>query len=169
VLEALELPAVINQSLEIVPDACREHIRIELDRSLHAIGPVRMARTVLRLVLQNLIINAAEAVRAAGRGRGFVRFAAAIGSEAGKNQLLLTCKDSGVGIAAGDLERIFARGYSTKRGTDNFGLGLHWCATAVNGLGGRIWASSEGPGTGTTLHLLMPFATVGSPTAAEST
>jgi two-component system NtrC family sensor kinase len=158
VLELLELPAMIHQSLEIVPDACREQIDIELDRSLLLVGPVRAARTVLRLVLQNLIINAAEAVRSAGRGRGVVRFAASLSCEHGQEQLLLECQDSGVGIEAGNLQRVFERGFSTKHAASNSGIGLHWCATAVNALGGRIWASSPGPGLGATLHLVMPVS-----------
>jgi two-component system, NtrC family, sensor kinase len=167
VVEAVALPAVISQSLEIVPDACRELISIELDSSVQAVGPVRLARTALRLVLQNLVINAAEAVRAAGRDRGVVRFAAVITAEGGADQLLLTCADTGVGIAAENLARVFEKGYSTKRGTGNLGIGLHWCATAVNALGGRIWASSDGPGHGATFHLLMPVpAAAAAPEAA---
>jgi len=146
VVESLELPAVIRQAVEIVPDSCREQVRIELDSSLRSVGTVRTARTVLRLVLQNLIINAAEAVRAA-----------AVVHDSGQSQLLLRCEDTGVGIAAEDLGHIFERGYSTKRGSGNLGIGLHWCATAVNALGGRIWASSDGPGRGATLHLAMPL------------
>ena len=166
VVEALELPAVIQQSLEIVPDACRAAIDLELDASVQAVGVLRLARTVLRLVLQNLIINAAEAVRAAASGRGVVRFTAMITRGGGREQLLLECADTGVGIATENLERVFERGYSTKHGAGNLGIGLHWCATAVNALGGRIWATSDGPGRGATLHLLIPLP---APAAVPST
>jgi len=156
VIEVVDLPAVISQSLEIVPDAVREQISVEMDSSVQALGPIRLARTVVRIVLQNLLINAAEAIRAAGRDRGVVRFSAAITAETGGYKLLLTCADSGVGIASENLERIFERGYSTKREAGNLGIGLHWCATAISALGGRIWATSGGPGHGSTLHLLIP-------------
>lgn len=158
VTEPVELPAIIHQCLEIVPDSCREQLDIELDRSLQLIGTVWIARTVLRLVLQNLIINAAEAVRAAGHDRGSVRFTAAMLAEAGQDKLLLECQDSGIGIEPGNVQRIFERSFSTKQGTGSRGIGLHWCATAINALGGRIWASSDGPGLGATLHLLIPVA-----------
>jgi sensor domain CHASE-containing protein len=156
VTEAATLPAIISQSLEIVPDSCRELARIELDPSVHGVGPIHVARTVLRLVLQNLIINAAEAIRAAGRGRGVVRFSAALLADGGQSRLQLECTDTGVGIAAENLERVFERGYSTKRASGNLGIGLHWCATTVNALGGRIWASSAGDGSGATMHLVIP-------------
>ena len=58
VVESADLGAVISQSLEIVPDAARERIDMELDHSIHSMGAIRIPRTVLRLVLQNLIINA---------------------------------------------------------------------------------------------------------------
>lgn len=156
VIEAVELPAIIHQSLEIVPDSCREQVDIEIDRSLQLVSPVWAARTVLRLVIQNLIINAAEAVRATGRARGIVRFTAAIQSEGGEDQLLLECQDSGTGIEPQNIQRIFERGFSTKLGKGNSGIGLHWCATAINALGGRIWASSDGPGQGAKFHIVIP-------------
>jgi len=156
VIEAVELPAIIHQSLEIVPDSCRDQVDIEIDRSLQLVSPVWAARTVLRLVIQNLIINAAEAVRAAGKERGVVRFTAAIQSEGGRDKLLLECQDSGTGIEPQNIQRIFERGFSTKLGKGNSGIGLHWCATAINALGGRIWASSEGPGHGAKFHIIIP-------------
>lgn len=158
VVEPIELPTIIHQSLEIVPDDRRELIDVELDRSLGVVGTVWTARTVLRLVIQNLIINAAEAVRAANCGRGTVRFTASLVTEGGQQRLQLDCQDSGCGIEPQNIERIFERGFSTKEGSRNSGIGLHWCATAINALGGRMWASSEGPGRGATLHVQIPVA-----------
>ncbi|MGH8129387.1 MAG: CHASE4 domain-containing protein [Steroidobacteraceae bacterium] len=156
VIEAAELPAIVEQSLEIIPDNCREQVSIELDPSVQAVGTVYVARTVLRLVLQNLIINAAEAVRAAGRDRGIVRFSASLVRDNDQHRLQLDCTDTGVGIASENLERVFEKGYSTKREHGNLGIGLHWCATAVNALGGRIWATSDGLVRGATLHFVVP-------------
>ncbi|MEX0898084.1 MAG: CHASE4 domain-containing protein [Steroidobacteraceae bacterium] len=169
VIEAAELPAVIEQSLEIIPDRCREQISIELDPSVQAVGTVYLARTVLRLVLQNLIINAAEAVRAAGRDRGVVRFSASLVRDDDQYKLQLDCTDTGVGIASENLERIFEKGYSTKREHGNLGIGLHWCATTVNALGGRIWATSDGHDRGATLHLVVPVPTPATKVNARAT
>ena len=159
VLEPVEIPAVIGQSLEIVPDACRERLDIQIDESVRRVGIVQLARTVVRLVLQNVIINAAESVRASGQERGALRFTARIVQETGQNHLLLECADTGLGIASENLDRIFEKGFSTKRTTSNFGIGLHWCATAVTSLGGRISATSLGVGHGATLHVKLPLPT----------
>lgn len=156
VMEAAELPAIIEQSLEIVPDRCRDTVGIELDPSVHAVGTVLVARTMLRQVMQNLIINAAEAIRAAGRDRGTVRFSATLDRDGDQYKLHVDCTDTGVGIAAECLERVFEKGYTTKSGNGNTGIGLHWCATSINALGGRIWATSDGPDRGATLHFVIP-------------
>jgi two-component system, NtrC family, sensor kinase len=157
VVESVRLPDLVSQTLEIVPDASRRRLVIETDESLRHVGVVRVARTVLRLVLQNLIINAADAVRDAGRDKGVFRMAAEIVRGSDREQLHLRCEDDGVGIAKADLERVFEHGFTTKPRATNHGIGLHWCANAMGALGGRIWAVSDGPGHGASMHLMLPL------------
>jgi signal transduction histidine kinase len=157
VVESVRLPDLVAQTLEIVPDTCRQRLLVDTDDSLRKVGAVQVARTVLRLILQNLIINAADAVRDAGRDKGVLHFAAEIIADADSEQLHLHCKDDGVGIAADDLQRVFDKGFSTKSRETNYGIGLHWCANAIGALGGRIWAASEGLGTGASMHLMLPL------------
>lgn len=157
VVEAVRLPDLFAQTLEIVPDSCRQRLRIETDESLARVGSVNVARTVLGLVLQNLIINAADAIRDAGRERGVLRVEAEIIREADSEQLHLQCRDNGVGISEDQLERVFDKGFSTKSHDTNHGIGLHWCANAIHSLGGRIWAASDGVGRGASMHLTLPL------------
>ena len=157
ILERVSLPELVEQSLEIVPDASRRRLAIEADESLQSVGAVRIARTVLRMVLQNLIINAADAVREAGKERGVLHVAAEIVSDEGRKSLHLQCRDDGIGIAKEHLERVFEKGFSTKVRGSNQGIGLHWCANAILSLGGRIWAASDGPGAGAAMHLILPL------------
>jgi len=156
VVEAVRLPELVSQTLEIVPDACRQRLVVEADDSLRRVGVVTVARTVLRLVLQNLIINAADSVRDAGREKGVLRVVAEIVHESNRPQLHLSCADNGIGIAPDHLNRVFDQGFSTKSRDTNHGIGLHWCANAISALGGRIWAASDGPGLGACLHLMLP-------------
>ncbi len=169
VVESVRLPELIAQALEVVPDACRQRLTIDADESLRKVGVVHVARTVLRLVLQNLIINASDAVRDAGRERGTLRVSAAIVREAAlagtavtaaksAEYLHLQCRDDGVGIPKDNLDRVFEKGFSTKSRGTNYGIGLHWCSNAVGALGGRMWAASDGPGLGASLHLVLPLA-----------
>jgi len=158
VMESVRLPELVAQSLEIVPDACRQRLVLREDESLRKVGVVRVARTVLRLVLQNLIINAADAVRDAGRERGVLHLAAEIVPGHERDELHLRCVDDGVGIARDALARVFEKGYSTKSPETNQGIGLHWCANSIASLGGRMWAASDGPGLGASLHVILPLA-----------
>jgi two-component system, NtrC family, sensor kinase len=157
VVEPVRLTELVAQSLEIVPDASRQRLTVATDETLRALGVVRVARTVLRLVLQNLIINAADAVRDAGKAQGVLRVSAEIVCAAERPQLHVECHDDGVGIPAQNLERVFEKGFSTKSRDTNQGIGLHWCANALHALGGRIWAASDGPGRGASLHFTVPL------------
>jgi signal transduction histidine kinase len=157
VIEPVRLTELLAQSLEIVPDTCRARLSIAADDTMRRVGVVRVARTVLRLILQNLIINAADAVRDAGKDKGTLRVSAEIVNEADRRHLHLRCIDDGVGIPAENLERVFEKGFTTKSPETNHGIGLHWCANAIGALGGRIWAASDGPGCGAAVHLLVPL------------
>jgi two-component system NtrC family sensor kinase len=158
ILEPVRLPDLISQTLEIVPDACRQRLHVETDESVRRVGVVLLARTVLRLVLQNFMINSADAVRDAGREQGVFRVAAEIVSHSNGRRLHLRCEDDGVGIPEANLQRVFERGFSTKSHKTNYGIGLHWCANAVTALGGQIWAASAGTGRGASMHLILPIS-----------
>jgi two-component system, NtrC family, sensor kinase len=159
VIEPVRLPDLVTQALEIVPEVARQRLGVQIDESLRRVGTVRVARTVLRLVLQNLIINAADAIRDAGKDKGSLRFSAQlVNDDDSQPKLLLNCADDGVGIASENLDRVFENGFSTKSPETNHGIGLHWCANSVGALGGRIWAASDGPGRGASLHVLVPLA-----------
>jgi two-component system, NtrC family, sensor kinase len=157
VIEPVRLTELVAQSLEIVPDECRQRLRIETDESVRQVGVVRVARTVLRLVLQNIVINAADAVRDAAKDRGVLRIAARIARSDDGEQLHVTCQDDGVGIPAEALDRVFEKNFSTKSKETNCGIGLHWCANAIVALGGRIWAASDGRGHGASIHVVVPL------------
>jgi len=156
VIEAVRLTELLAQALEIVPDVHRQRLAVLADETLRTVGVVRVARTILRLVLQNLIINAAEATRDAANEKGVLRVSAEIVHEADREQLHLLCEDDGLGIAEPNLARLFDKGFSTKSPETNQGIGLHWCANAIGALGGRIWAASDGPGCGASIHLMVP-------------
>jgi signal transduction histidine kinase len=159
VVESVRLPELLAQALEVVPDSARQALIVEADRSLAVVGVVKAPRTVLRLVLQNLIINAADAVRESGKTRGSLRVCADVLHEEGGDYLHVCCIDDGAGIEADNLGRIFEKGFSTKSKETNYGIGLHWCANSIAALGGRIWAASAGPGQGTSMHLTIPLTT----------
>jgi signal transduction histidine kinase len=70
--------------------------------------------------------------------------------------LAIEVEDTGVGIAADVLPRLFAFGFTTKK--DGHGFGLHASANLAKELGGQISAHSDGPGRGARFTLRLPLA-----------
>lgn len=73
----------------------------------------------------------------------------------------VSVEDSGIGIPAADLPRIFER-FSRASNVDDrrfhgMGLGLFICRGIVEEHGGRIWVESE-VGKGSTFHVALPIA-----------
>ena len=73
----------------------------------------------------------------------------------------VTVRDNGTGFDQETGRKIFMRGFTSKKEGDETGLGLHWCANAVAGMGGRIVAESDGQGCGAEFHVLLPAASGG--------
>ena len=82
----------------------------------------------------------------------------------------LTVTDSGPGIAAEDLPRVFDRfsrlDPARSRACGGSGLGLAICKALVEAHGGRIWANST-PGTGSSFVLTLPTEPPVGPPAAR--
>ena len=107
-------------------------------------------RERLAQVLDNLIGNALRSV--AGRGRIGVRVT---GTE---RLATLAVSDTGTGLAAEDLERVFERFYrgADARPEDGTGVGLTVSRGIADAHGGSLVAESAGPGRGACFTLTLP-------------
>jgi signal transduction histidine kinase len=109
-------------------------------------------RVQLQQVVLNLIMNAIEAMNASSR-----RNVLGVKSEIGKSgEVLITIADSGPGIEADKIEKIFNTFFTTKQ--SGMGMGLSICRSIVEAHRGRIWASSEAP-HGSVFYVELPSAT----------
>lgn len=63
--------------------------------------------------------------------------------------------DSGLGIAAQNVPKLFTQGFTTRK--EGHGIGLHSASLAAKNLGGSLTASSEGEGRGATFTLDLPL------------
>jgi len=77
--------------------------------------------------------------------------------------LVIQVIDNGEGIAAENLTRIFAHGFTTRK--DGHGFGLHSCILAAMEMGGVLKVHSDGPGQGAIFTLELP-SQVSSPAVA---
>ncbi len=124
--------------------------RARVVEELGEVPPVLATEGRLAQVVLNLLINAAHAVEAADPGHHEV----AVRTWAEGDEVCLAVRDTGAGIAADDLARVFEPFYSTKEVGSGSGLGLPICRSIVEGFGGTIGiASTVGAGTRVTVRL----------------
>jgi signal transduction histidine kinase len=107
----------------------------------------------IQQVLLNLLINARQAMT--GGGQILIR----LSYDSAAAMVELMVRDSGAGIPADKLPRIFDRFFTTKQGPDasgkgGTGLGLAFCRDVIEAHHGRIRVESTvGKGTAFTLKL----------------
>ena len=120
-------------------------------------GPytVRADKSRIEQVLENLLGNA-------------VKFSPAgdeidIEIDRSTDEVIMAVTDTGAGIPADELQRIFERYYRgvNQRATVlGEGIGLAVSREIIAAHGGRIWAASEGPAKGSTLFVALPAISV---------
>src|SRR5262249_11924313 len=114
-------------------------------------------RVQLQQVLLNLMLNGIEAMK---DKRGELTVASARGED---GHLLASVSDSGVGLPAGDNERLLAAFFTTK--PQGSGMGLSISRRIIEAHGGRLWASSN-PGPGATFMFTLPASPADHPVKA---
>ena len=101
-------------------------------------------------LLSNLVGNAVKFTAPGGRLR--------ISAGVADGDICFSVHDSGSGIPAHDLPRVFDRFWQAERGGDlGAGLGLAIAKGIVEAHGGRIWVESK-LGEGTTFYFTIPTA-----------
>jgi two-component system phosphate regulon sensor histidine kinase PhoR len=123
-------------------------IRVEV---VPGLPHVWVDRGRIEQVLINLVHNAVKFTPEGGE--------IVVGAGLTDGMLRVSVRDTGVGIAAEDLSRVFERFYKTDaaRRSAGSGLGLAIAKHIVQGHGGTIWAEST-PGHGATFSFTIPLA-----------
>ncbi len=137
---------------EFVPIAARKQISLT---SSVAQGCIVMGdeEKIERHVIRNLIDNA---LRYTPAGQVDVML------EHRNTEALLTVSDTGVGITASDMQKLFTRGghgeHSRDVNPESTGYGLSIAKDIVDAHNGKIWVHSSGPGTGSRFSVELPLA-----------
>jgi signal transduction histidine kinase len=98
----------------------------------------------------NLIMNSVDAMTLVSDRPPMLRLESRIDAS---GNVLVGVDDTGAGLAAGLLDRIFEPLFTTK--SHGMGMGLAICKSIVESHGGRIWALPHQP-HGTTFQFTVP-------------
>lgn len=148
---ALDLNGVLRESLELVGDTLASRaVRVETDLCAEPL-PLVGDPAALEQVFVNLFVNAADAMQGGGQLTVRSRLAP---DDPGVAEA--TVSDTGEGIPAHLLERIFDPFFSTKQSRGGTGLGLSVSRRIVHEHGGKIRADST-PGQGSVFEVRLPL------------
>jgi PAS domain S-box-containing protein len=145
-LQRVSINDVVTETLKLLEREIADR-DILVEQELGADIPRSLVdRAQLKQAFYNLIRNALQAMRAGGILR--------IRTEATDNHLVISFLDTGHGISAEQMGRIFEPYYTTK--TDGSGLGLMIVQRIVRDHGGTIDVESDA-GRGTTVRIKLPI------------
>ncbi len=141
-LNSLVEPQAAAKSLALVYVPCSSELSVQADREK------------LRQILLNLLSNAIRYTHAGGS-------ITVAGQQVADGRAEITVRDTGIGIAADELEQIFDAFVQLDRSLTNIregvGLGLAISLDLARGMNGELTATSE-PGVGSCFTLTLPAA-----------
>lgn len=145
----LELAQTVAGRLNLQLKEKRINLQMDISPLLHITTPDPL---IFERVIQNLLSNAIK----------FSHFNSSIRFQAKEDsgKIKLTFADNGVGFNQQDAHLLFKKFTPLKRaGTLNeatTGIGLYLTAEIVNMHHGKIWATSNGPDSGSQFHIELP-------------
>jgi PAS domain S-box-containing protein len=155
--ELLDLNEIIREIIVLLrekADLNSISIRTEIDSELPLI---KADRVQLQQVLMNLLLNGIESIKDA---KGDLTVTS---KRTEDGQVLISVRDSGIGLPGEDVDRIFEAFFTTKeQGT---GMGLSISRRIIESHGGFLWASAN-PGRGATFQFTLPTDAAASSTSA---
>jgi signal transduction histidine kinase len=150
-MEFFDLHESITEVIAMVQsaiDRSRVSVRTFLSSQMTS---VRGDRVQVQQVVLNLILNAVEAMELQEEGTRELSVSTELNAD---SDVIVAVRDSGPGIDADHLEKVFAPFYTTKN--SGMGMGLSICHSIIAGHGGRLWAEPNRPG-GTVFTFTLPM------------
>ncbi len=150
-----DLAKLVEEALVLLEREMRKY-RVQVEFSVEPAPLALVCGNQIQQVLLNLLTNARQAMP--NGGRVLIRVAPDLAA----GTVDLSIRDTGSGIPADQLPRIFERYYTTKRGPDETGkggtgVGLSMCREIIEQHQGKIRVESS-VGVGTAFTLKLPAA-----------
>ena len=151
----LRIADVVDDVLAVaVAESSARHVRILTDLA----GELPMVvgdRVQLMQVLLNLVMNGMDAMSGVDDRERSLQIRGLPDTYDGRPVVKISVRDGGIGLPAGQAERIFEAFYTTKPW--GLGMGLAISRSIIDAHGGRLWAESNS-GPGATFSFQLPAA-----------
>jgi PAS domain S-box-containing protein len=153
-LQVVELVEVVANAIEMASPLIEQRLhRLLVDVPRHGLE-VEVDRTRLAQIVSNLLTNAAKYTPPGGD--------ISVRAERAGDMVVLSVRDTGIGMTAEVLPRIFELFMQEKQSLDRaqggLGIGLSLVRSLVERHGGVVSAHSDGPGRGSELVVRLPAA-----------
>ncbi len=155
-LTSVKIAALLSHTTSLLKETAGRHridLQVDISAGLNELE-LRVDERRMKQVIFNLLSNAIKFTPDGGSVR--------VSLERRSGALEVSVTDTGVGVPALELERIFEAFYQLKRGgaakAQGSGLGLSLARQLVELHGGRIWAESEGEGKGSRFVFTLPLS-----------
>jgi signal transduction histidine kinase len=145
--ELVDMNEVVQETLVLLRSEANQYwiaTRTELAAEL---PKLEADRVQLQQVLMNLVLNGIQAMKGSG---GELTVKSQLAQD---GQLMVSIRDTGVGLPAENGDQIFAAFFTTK--PEGSGMGLAISRSIVESHGGRLWAAANS-GRGATFYFTVP-------------
>jgi signal transduction histidine kinase len=155
-MEPVDLNKIIDNAMSYTSSQLREkNISLHLDLP-KKLAPLNADNEALQQIMIHLLQNAGSATPI----EGTILLKVQTVNDKGQDFIMIQVTDSGGGISAEDLPRVFTRLYRADsvliQGIGDTGVGLSITKTLTEAQHGRIWVESD-PGKGSTFSVLLPI------------
>jgi PAS domain S-box-containing protein len=150
-VSTIDVQEEITRSLDLISHYLRNRKIDVVTEIQESLPPIIADRQQLRQVFLNIMTNASDAMPHGGT------FTVRVHCEKRPATIVIEFIDTGEGIDADNLEKIWEPFYTSKAEGKGTGLGLPICSRIVEEHGGSIMLESE-VGKGTTVRIVLPVA-----------